>query len=1002
MLSSKAKAAFYLVAGALLVPCLSTVGALHGCAWAQPAAPDTQVKAAWEKLQKDSIELEATDPQGAITRYQKFFEETGYRSPAVGVQISLRIARIYQLDLKNTDKAIEIYNWALALYKDQPDAILLQKGRLAALEAQKRSEAPVGGTTPATAQGAAPLAIVPLPIGGGVLGVGVAAPKVGGQLGVGVTPSLNAGTTGVNPFSPTNTKPNGGLGVNLPSTATQKSIAVSLPLPPGNALGWTPGPQRCITALTQQSDGTLWVATEDSGVWRYDPAVAQWKDRWTQFTAKDGLADESAYALAVDQKGRVWAGTLNHGVSVWNGREWKNYGVLDGPLGERIFDIAVCPTDGDVWIATNAGLTRYSQQKDSWSYLTRAHGLPSDQVQAITFDKSGNIILGTQCDGVALSQAADGYKNWRVVPGPEKMPLTATGAGLPTSLINDVLVARDGTIYAATTTGLAWSSDGGAKWAYVRGQDYADKVKSLYGGAPAGWKEGTGAVLAEDYVSCLAQDEAGRLWIGHWKDGSEMVQMQNGPDGLGIKEVSYRKKSGFVKAMLPRDEGALLLARYDQGLSYGSATIEKDAVAPKAAIAATTVSLPTAAKTPTLDELNAMLASLNKVEPLDSKTSAVTALADDWGTQGDWLGRYGRYYARLHALMAPYDYEWGAGDENVPFATRIGKNAAAGDSIRYWVQWLYTDNPHTLEMPPIYYDSRLKKGLAPSPDGSSPKNRRQSELDDHGEVYPMTQDGPHIFSSFEVPKGDFYLSFYDFNKDGNGEDANNRLRDYRFSLRSHSTDIPLNDIDGFESWPELAHARLRDFRGGVYKRFLVRGPQTLTVQISRNYSHNTILAGMFLDQLTEEPEPYFASASKIDLALQTLVGLKPVELTNQNDNVTSATEAEAVNAIWQQLERIKQENPAWLATGGRQVYARLLPWLEQAQLRIADDQKEQLYARTGTCYYQLAMFGKWEEMQKLRGLTTAREVEKSLRWDGKNNWSGQARAAIIKQNTKTE
>ena len=167
----------------------------------------------------------------------------------------------------------------------------------------------------------------------------------------------------------------------------------------------------------------LWVATEDSGVWRYDPAVAQPKDRWTQFTAKDGLADESAYALAVDGKGRVWAGTLNHGVSVWNGKQWKNYGVLDGPLGERVFDIAVCPLDGDVWIATNAGLTRYSQQKDSWSYVTRADGLPSDQVQAIAFDKSGNIVLGTQCDGVALAQAADGYKTWRVVQGPDKMHL---------------------------------------------------------------------------------------------------------------------------------------------------------------------------------------------------------------------------------------------------------------------------------------------------------------------------------------------------------------------------------------------------------------------------------------------------------------------------------------------------------------------------------------------------------------------------------------------------
>jgi ligand-binding sensor domain-containing protein len=50
---------------------------------------------------------------------------------------------------------------------------------------------------------------------------------------------------------------------------------------------------------------------------------------------------------------------LNHGVSVYDGETWKNYGVIEGPIGERIFAIAVCPADGDVWIATSAGLTRY-------------------------------------------------------------------------------------------------------------------------------------------------------------------------------------------------------------------------------------------------------------------------------------------------------------------------------------------------------------------------------------------------------------------------------------------------------------------------------------------------------------------------------------------------------------------------------------------------------------------------------------------------------------------
>ncbi len=64
---------------------------------------------------------------------------------------------------------------------------------------------------------------------------------------------------------------------------------------------------------------------------------------WTQFTTKDGLGDDCAYALAFDQQGRLWAGHLNHGVSVYNGVKWQNYGLIDGPLGDRVFAIAVSP-----------------------------------------------------------------------------------------------------------------------------------------------------------------------------------------------------------------------------------------------------------------------------------------------------------------------------------------------------------------------------------------------------------------------------------------------------------------------------------------------------------------------------------------------------------------------------------------------------------------------------------------------------------------------------------
>ncbi|HVX84778.1 MAG TPA: hypothetical protein VH253_08180 [Phycisphaerae bacterium] len=184
-----------------------------------------------------------------------------------------------------------------------------------------------------------------------------------------------------------------------------------------------------VMSMCTDLEGRLWVGCEagapgdgvTGGVQCFDPSKPP-LEAWTEYTTKDGLGDNNGYAIACDKKGRIWVGHLNHGVSVFNGQKWRNYEVvaglsrpdsLAGPLGERIFKIAVNPKDGDVWMASSLGLARYSDSKDTWSYYTRAEGLPSDQANALAFDKEGTIYVGTQCDGIAIASPQDNYKTWR-------------------------------------------------------------------------------------------------------------------------------------------------------------------------------------------------------------------------------------------------------------------------------------------------------------------------------------------------------------------------------------------------------------------------------------------------------------------------------------------------------------------------------------------------------------------------------------------------------------
>jgi sugar lactone lactonase YvrE len=920
----------------LAVAAIAAQGALGGALlrplWAQEAAQDvpgaetqaapeldairganeTQAQELWKQLQEHSAELEATDARSAITLYQKFFEAGAGRFPSVGVQIALRIARLWQVDLKDYDKAIEIYDWALGLYRNRPEAVQLQQGRLAAEQTQKKAEAAQGSKQPRAPQrpGTAPL-VVPVPQSpdGGRLGVGVPLSSGQGRLGIGLSSPANAGK----------------IGIGLPSTGNSKSLAVAAPPTHGDALGWNPGSDRCVTALAQEPDGSLWVATEDSGVWHYDPSVTRAQDRWHQFTAKDGLGDDSAYALAVDRQNRVWAGTQSDGVSVWNGQAWKNYGVLDGPLGERVFAIKVCPTDGDVWIATNAGLSRYSVKNDSWSYITRADGLPSDQVQAIAFDQSGNIVVGTQCDGVALAQAKDGYKTWRQVKGPEQMPTTPTGKGLPSSLINDVLVAKDGTIYAATTTGMAWSSDSGANWSFVRGQDYADKVRGLLSGPPISWKEAPGAVLAEDYVSCLAEDEAGGIWLGHWQAGSERVQMQSGSAGVSPKEVSQRQNNGLVRSILSQSDGALLLARYDEGLSQsllGGTKVKGQLL--HSATSTLSPTFPSYAKAPKTEDLEAIIKRVQAYDKPFMK-GAAAYLGEDWATQGDWVGRYGRRYAMLCAVNSPDDHK-SIADANYAVVGSIGPYHQ--DSLRRWVHSLTTDNPKSLYDPFLGY-------------------RRQAEWDDHGEAYPLTHEGPDIWIMVRVPPGLHRISLYFFNKDGH-EDAN-RLRDYTIELKPYTP-----KIEDAVKQPTLARARVRDFWGGVYKQFIVRGPEDapvpegfLTKPVTRFYirivkggSLNVILSGVFVDGLSAAPlQSSIGSASAFKASLPWLGGVSynPPYPSVLNTNLTqSEIQLKAPVELWSALDQ------AYARDGSQafQTYGRLLALRAVANLQRTEPTKD--------------------------------------------------------------
>ena len=633
------------------------------------------------------------------------------------------------------------------------------------------------------------------------------------------------------------------------------------------------GIHKWVTAVAADANGIVWVGTEEDGLWRWD-RNATGDGQWKLFRVQDGLGDESVGALAVDKLGRVWAGHLNHGVSVFNGEKWQNYnlgagiGRADakaGPIGERVFAITTSPLDGDVWMATSAGLCRYSLKTDVWRSYTRADGLPADQASSLSFDSDGRLFIGTQCDGIAIGTATDDYASWQSVKAVELLPHAPTGRGLPSNQINAVLATRagaGGVAYAGTALGLAKSTDHGKTWTFVRGADWDWKGEPATMQVP--WKTladeklpAVPGLLPEDCVTALGEDAEGRVWVGTRQHGYALISPK-GTIEPGVEMKVARNKKTFdpplITAILPLDDETLIGA-YQGGLrrlprATGSgvttqplATQESEKEAP---------ALPSAAAAPGRDALKSMADAIEKTAK--GSTAAIYE-GEDWRTQGNWVGHYGKQYAVLCSGRGAFDEFITNGSIYYHVQALMGPHHAPGDGVRRWLQ--ASVDPHVLWDPVAGH-------------------RSETEWDDHGEMYPMWNDGPDVNAEITLPAGVARVSLYLVNL--HGQVFVPRLRDYLIEVRHVPGELgaisaapargPLaGDPPGLPpgpiampptasvspAWyalPVLARARVKDFHGGVYKSFDVIGPGTFLFTIRRNGSWNTICSGVFIDRLS--------------------------------------------------------------------------------------------------------------------------------------------------------
>lgn len=783
-------------------------------------------------------------------------------------------------------------------------------------------------------------------------------------------------------------------------------------------------PDRFIISACMGHRGNIWLGTESHGVYRYNPHADR-NAAWTHFTTAGGLPGNTVQAIACDAKGRIWVGTSRHGVAVFNGARWQRYGLLNdpahhelaGPISEHINAIAVNPVDGSVWMVGNSGIAVYHSGDRpgyrKWSYITVANGLPADAVDSVAFGRRGTAYVGTQCYGLVIlrrqkairppgGQAPEHwarYRLWRTVSSRWKNgpPLTPAGMGLPSNLINAVLVAKNGTVWVATDEGVAWSINRGRTWRFVRGADWRKKDQQLTHPpaaifiANAAYLCPPGQLLSGDHVNCLAEDSSGQVWLGFWRAGLNVLDPQTGvvaPPPVAWQKAAKLKPGAAplrddVFCALPLPRGRMLVGYFGGGIQIFSPPTGHSHAASKppggqsrraAAPTPARAPMPAAAEAPTAAQLAILKTAFQKrmrVMLARHGPPIAVALDQDWITEGNWMGRYGTDWALLTAMDAPNLFEVNNGwQPNQGALNRIGAHFLGLSGLRSWVQWLYTTDRRVLEIPRGYLYNQWINGLVKS----RRLDRREAEYDDHGEALPTTWQGPGLFDATEVPPGINMLSFYEYNY--NGLSGPMRQRDYTFTLRRQPPSVPFGAINGFNHWPDPIRQRVVNFCGGVWVRYLVRGPGTFTLKIGRNYSLNTMVQAECLDLAVRRPRPFFGGLTKRAQRCAEEPTLAPWHYHHLGRKLPDP------NALYLGLGMVERFHhppsailPRWAMGVGYFAEALRSDWAHRPKKLAKLSAWRQKVGRNA---WLLHRYRRSEQQLARQGFTTARHIEKSL------------------------
>jgi len=165
-----------------------------------------------------------------------------------------------------------------------------------------------------------------------------------------------------------------------------------------------------ITAISQDSEKHIWVATDGNGAFIIDREDLSTENITTMPYSEGTLSSNGLSSLFCDKTGIIWIGSSKKGVDFYkkNIRKFRlirNYPNEPNSLSHNDVNCITEDLKGNIWIGTNGGgLNYYNRKTNKYDHYDSAHGHPdrlsSNIIVSVFEDSENQIWIGTYFGGL--------------------------------------------------------------------------------------------------------------------------------------------------------------------------------------------------------------------------------------------------------------------------------------------------------------------------------------------------------------------------------------------------------------------------------------------------------------------------------------------------------------------------------------------------------------------------------------------------------------------------